>query len=240
MSRTVGAALIGIGIILWYHGGTSSNAGLVNLGIGSIILGLVVAAFPARGYVSRESLELSCGDMSEFLGKISKNLELEGKPVYIPPYENLPSGGIFIPKSEEFRLSLGMLDENDVFITGSEKESGILISPPPGYRLLKYFKDNYGEIRETDVGYASSAVSGGLSALGIGSAEVFEEEGTIEIYIRSFLPRNTEVWGDPVSSAVLLAIAEATGELISVEEAQMVKDYIRMKARRLGKVEEWL
>ncbi|WP_456395678.1 hypothetical protein [Thermococcus sp.] len=240
MSRTVGAALIGIGIILWYHGGTSSNATFINLGIGSIILGLVVAAFPARGYVSREALELSCRDMAEFFEKIVDDLELEGNPVYIPPYENLPQGGVFIPKMKDFRLSLGRLDEGDVFVTGSERETGILISPPPGYELLRYFEENYGELSGTDVGYASSVISGGLGAFGIGSAEVFEEEGSIEVYIKPLLPGIRRVWGDPVSSAVLLGIAMAKGGLISVEDVREANGYLRLKVRMLGSVEEWL
>ncbi|WP_461866753.1 hypothetical protein [Thermococcus sp.] len=240
MSRTVGAALIGIGIILWYHGGTSSNSTLINLGIGSIILGLVIAAFPARGYVSKDVLELSCSDMGRFFEKIVEDLELEGNPIYIPPYENLPQGGVFIPKVKEFRLSLGRLDERDVFVTGSGRETGILISPPPGYELLRYFEENYGEIKNTDVGYASSVVSGGLSALGIGSAEIFEEEGFIEVYIRPLLPKSRKVWSDPVSSAVLLGVARAKDGVISVEEVQKVNEYLRLKVRVLGSVEEWL
>ncbi len=240
MSRTVGAALIGVGIILWYYGGTSSNTTFINLGIGSIILGLVVAAFPARGYVSKEALELSCSDMSGFFEKIVENLELGGNPVFIPPYENLPQGGVFIPKVKDFRLSLGRFDEGDVFVTGSERETGVLISPAPGYALLRYFEENYGEIRNTDVAYASSVISGGLSALGIGSAEVFEEDDTMEAYIKPLLSKVDSVWSDPISSAVLLGVAMATGELISVEEVQRVNNYLRLKIRKLGSVEEWL
>lgn len=240
MGRIVGAVLIFIGILLWYYGGTSSELTLVNLGVGSIILGLVVAAFPVRGYVSREALELSLEDTGRFLERIVNDLELEGNPIYIPPYENLPRGGIFIPKGKDFSLSLGRLDEGDVFITGSERETGILISPPPGYELLRYFEENHGEIRNTDIGYASSVISGGLSALGVGSAEVFEGDGSIEVYVRPLLPGVGKVWSDPVSSSVLLGIARAANGPVSVEEVQRVKDYLKIKARVLGGMEEWL
>ncbi|NJE85996.1 hypothetical protein E3E23_09195 [Thermococcus sp. CX2] len=239
MGRILGSILLAAGIVLWYYGGASGITFLVNLGIGAIILGLVVAALPSRGQVDREALFLTCESSCEFFKKFRKDLELKGDPVVIPPYENLPKGGIFLPKSENFSLSLGKFDEKTVFVTGTEEESGILISPPAGWALVEYFEDNAGELSGTGLGYASSAVSSGLSALGLGSAEVFEtEDGKIGVFIRPLCAG--PVYADPVCSAVLLGVAMGTGEVLRVESAEKVKDHVRITLERLGGIERWL
>ncbi|WP_367883090.1 hypothetical protein [Thermococcus peptonophilus] len=135
MGRISGSVLIGLGgILLWYTGGQSGETALVNLGIGSILLGLVVfPPMPGWGHVSRDALELAVEPGCTFLSNLVRDLELKGKAVVIPPYENLPEGGIFIPASEEFHVPLGgKLGEGTVLVTGTRQETGLLISPVPG------------------------------------------------------------------------------------------------------------
>ncbi len=82
---------------------------------------------------------------------------------------------------------LGKLDGNTVFLAGTEDESGVLIGPPPGRGgIIDYTLENVGELSGgTGIGYAASAVSSVLSALGLGSAEVFEkEDGEIEVFAK--------------------------------------------------------
>lgn len=239
MGRILGSILLAAGIVLWYHGGVSGRTSLVNLGIGAIILGLVIAAMPSRGHVDREALFLTCEPSCEFVEKLRNDLELRGKPLIIPPYENLPKGGIFFPKSGTVSLSLGKFDEGTVFVTGTEEESGVLISPPAGWALVNYIEENVGGLSGTGLGYASSAVSSGLSALGLGSAEAFErEDGTIEVFVKPLC--DGPVYADPVASAVLLGIAAGMEELLRIESVENVKDYVKVTLKRLGGIERWL
>lgn len=239
MGRIWGGILVIAGIGLWYYGGTSGVPYLVNLGIGTVILGLVVAALPMGGQVEKESLVLSCDPFCGFVGNLVEDLELKGNPVVIPPYENLPSGGVFIPRSKDFRVPLGKLDGNTVFLAGTEDESGVLIGPPPGRGIIDYTLENVGELSGTGIGYAASAVSSVLSALGLGSAEVFEkEDGEIEVFAKPLC--GGPAYADPAVSAVLLGIAMGSGELLEVESVENAGEHVKVTLRRLGGVERWL
>lgn len=239
MGRLLGGVLTAAGVILWYYGGTSGTTTLVNLGIGTIILGLVAAVLPLGGQVGREVLPLTCGPSCDFFETLRRDLELEGNPVIVPPYENLLKGAVFLPKSSDFSPHLGRFGEGTVFVAGSERESGVLISPPAGWGIVEYTIENVGELAGTGLGYASSAVSSVLSALGIGSAEVFEkEDGRIEVFVRPMC--DGPVYADPVSSAVLLAVAMGTGELLKVSSVERGSEHVKIVLERLGGIEKWL
>ncbi|NJE62126.1 hypothetical protein [Thermococcus sp. 21S7] len=238
MGRIIGGALIAAGVILWYYGGTGGSVSLVNLGIGSIILGLVSVALPLHGAVDSAVLPLVCGPSCEFLGALEKDLELQGDPIVIPPYENLPKGAFFLPRSRNFTIGLGRFGEGTVFVTGSERESGLLISPPPGWGLVEYALENVGELSGTGLGYASSAVASVLSALGLGSAEVFEEEGKINVFVKPLC--GSPVYADPVVSAVLVGIALGVEELLRVVSVGRSGEYLKITLERLGGIEKWL
>jgi len=239
MGKLLGGILTAVGMLLWYYGGTGGITTLVNLGLGAIVLGLVVAALPLGGQVDRNVLPLVCTPSCEFFGSIQRDLELEGEPVIIPPYENLPRGAVFLPKAKDFSIHLGRFDEGSVLVAGSERESGVLINPPSGWEIVSYTLENVGELAGTGVGYASSAVSSVLSALGLGSAEVFErEDGRIEVFVRPLC--EGPVYADPVSSAVLLGVAIGAGELMKVSSVEQRKDHVKIVLERLGGVEQWL
>ncbi|ASJ08355.1 hypothetical protein A3L11_03550 [Thermococcus siculi] len=239
MGRLWGGILAVAGIGLWYYGGTEGSVSLVNLGIGAIILGLVLAAMPSRGYVDRETLPMTCGSFCDFIGNMKEELDLEGSPVVVPPYENLPKGGIFLPKAKNFSLRLGKFGEGTVFITGTEEESGILVSPPPGWKIIEYTTENVGELSGTGIGYASSAVSSVLSALGIGSGEAFErEDGRIEVFVKPLC--NGPFYADPVVSALLVGVAMGMSQVLKIESSERANDHVKLVLEPLGGVEKWL
>lgn len=239
MGRLWGAVLAVAGIVLWYYGGTQGIVSMVNLGIGAIILGLVLAAMPSRGHVDREVLLMACRDFCSFVESMRRELELDGPPVVIPPYENLPRGGLFLPKEKNFSLHLGRIVAGEVFMTGTEEESGLLVSPVPGWGFIEYTLENVGEISETGVGYASSAVSSVLSALGISSAESFERvDGKIEVFVKPLC--EGPFYADPAVSAMLLGIAAGKGEVLMVESFERNNDHVKLVLEPLGGIGKWL
>ena len=235
MGRLSGGLMVLVGMGLWYYGGTSGNSVFVNLGMGSIILGLVLAVLPSG--VDRGSLFITCESFCSFLKNIEDELGLNGKAVIVPPNENLPRGGLFLTKSPEFSISLGRFREGEVFVVGTDRESGVLVSPPPGWNIVEYVIDNVGDLRATGLGYASSAVSSAISALGIGSAEVFEKEGELEVFVK---PVCTNPHADPVLMAVLLGVAMGIEELLLIDSVDAEGDHFRARVKRMGGVEEWL
>ncbi len=234
MGRISGGVLIGLGLLLWYVGGRSGGTAFVNLGIGSILLGLVLLPMPGRGHVGRDALELTLKPNCAFLSNLVEDLGLRGKPVFIPPCENLPGGGLFIPASDDFSIPLGKLGGGTVLVAGPRSETGLLVSPAPGSDLLDYVDE---DLTGKGVPYAASAVSSALSALGLGRAEVFEEEGRIDVFVR---PICRSPYADPVTSAVLMALAVGSGELLSVEDVRKERGYLKVTVKRLGGVERWL
>lgn len=239
MGRVVGSILVALGVGLWYYGGMTGMFSLVNLGIGSIILGLVLVALPLGGQVDREAVSLICGASAEFLRDMRDDLELKGQPIIIPPFENLPRGGIFLPKFQDVSMVLGKFEEGKVFVTGSERESGVLVAPPFGWGIVEYVLENVGDLSGTGLGYASSAVASVLSALGLGSAEVFEDEnGEISVFVRPLC--EGPVYADPVTSAVLIGIALGIGELLRVVSVEKRNEYVKVTLKRLGGIEKWL
>ena len=236
MGRVWGAILIGAGAVLWYYGGTGGNGYIVNLGLGSMILGLVLAALPSSGHVEKDALYMSCGSFPGFVENMRRDAGLKGPPIVIPPYENLPTGGIFLPESENPSPNLGRMSSKTTFVTGSRNEAGILLTPPPGWGIIEYTLENVGELQGS-AGYAASAVSSVLSAFGLSSAKVFENGGEIELFVK---PLCGDYVSDPAVSAMLLSVAMGKNELLKVNSIEKVRDHLKITLEPMGGVERWL
>ncbi len=235
-----------IGGITTVVGLFKENTGLVNMGLAGLFLGVVVFAFKRAGYVKRDALTSVMNSYRELLKRIVLDLGLEGNAVYIPPYENLPDGGTFIPLREDFILSLGKLDEETVFLTNvsSEREMGLSIRPT-GSDLVKMFED-YSEgplegIGPEGIENVAGAVLRSLNL--VKGVYIEENEDRFKIIVRPDFPCNPkdcEQVACPVCSSILLALAKSTGQLIESESFER-KDYgIEIQARKLGGVKEWM
>ncbi len=236
MGTKAGVTAIILGAILWYYGGTKNVSQLVNLGIAAIILGIVLTTL--RGTDPKRIEKMSCEPISEFIENLRKEMKLNGNPLIIPPYQNLPRGGIFIPASKNPSIKLGLMDENLPIVKGSQRESGLLITPPPGWGILAYLEKNSGSLEKTGAGYAASVASSGLSSLGLGKVAVFEDEKKLEIYAEPL--HEGPVYSDPVCAVTLLAIAKGTGSVLSIEETEKEGKRVKMIVRTIGKIEELL
>ncbi|WP_029551042.1 hypothetical protein [Thermococcus zilligii] len=231
MGRLSGGILTALGTVLWYLGGSLSNQAMVNLGIGSLIIGIVAFSLPGWKCHPLETGDVLSSSSCAFFSNLASDVGLKGKVFVIPPYENLPHGGIFIPVSPRGKPNLGRLFEGRVLY--SEPEPGLLLSPVPGWRLIEGL-----DILGSGVGYASSAVSGVLDRFGLPGPKVFEEGENVEVYVKS--PCREFPHADAVLSAVLVALAAGAGEVLTVEEIGEVKGYLRLLLKRAGGVEKWL
>ncbi len=234
MGRLSGALLTALGIALWYYGGSSGSQSIVNLGIGSIILGIVAFSLPGWRCMPLGARTILTRGTCAFFKNLVEDLELKGRVFAVPPYENLPWGGIFIPFSEKGKPNLGRLSEGRVLV--SEPEPGVLIYPIPGQGLLDELGLN--EVSGMGADYASSALSGVLGRLGLPGVKVFEEESTIEAYVSTDCGEFP--YADPVVSALLVALAASVGEVLTVENLEYVRGYLKLTLRKAGGVEKWL
>ncbi|NJF25143.1 hypothetical protein E3E29_05660 [Thermococcus sp. Bubb.Bath] len=205
---------------------------MVNLGIGAIILGIVAFSLPGWRCMPAEAGNVLTSGTCGLFKNLAEDLELSGKAFAIPPYENLPRGGIFIPVSKNGRPNLGRLFEGRVVF--SEPEPGLLLSPVPGQGILDEMEDVSG----AGIGYAASAFSGVLGRLGLPEVKVFEDGENIEAYVETECPDFP--YADPVVSALLVALAAGAGEVLVVEDTGTVKGYLKLVLRKAGGVEKWL
>jgi len=247
-----GSFLIGIGSILAYYGAILSNQAYINLGIAGIFLGLVIISLLPSNYIKYETFEAMMKPYLTLSKNLTSNLTLEGKAIYIPPYENLPKGGTFIPLNEDFDLDIGILDEETVFLTNvsREKEMGLLIAPPLGYELVKKFEE-YSETNLTnaDLNLAITSASSILKTLDlIGGIDAEQEGETIKLFIENIKPKfckNTESktcekLACPICSSILASIAKSQRELIKVENIEKHENYVEVDIKLLGGIEKWM
>ncbi|AIF70332.1 hypothetical protein PAP_09785 [Palaeococcus pacificus DY20341] len=240
------AFLVLVGAFAGIFGAINGNQGLINLGLAGIFLGVIIFTFKSSGYIKKEALNNVMNSYNLLLEKMITDLGLEGNAVYIPPYENLPEGGLFVPLHEEFDLNLGKLSSDVVFLTNvsNERQMGLSLRPP-GLELLKKYEEHL-EYPLESTSYSEVEASSGsvLRALGLAKSVYIEEvEKGFRVVVQPDIecdPQSCEKVACPICSSILLGLAKATGELIHVESVEK-KDYgIEIKAKRLGGVREWM
>lgn len=241
-----GAILIAIGSALTFKGAMDGNQSLINAGIGGVFLGVVVFTFSTSDYIKYDAFKAVVLPYVELSRNLVNVLEFKSAAVFIPPYSNLPDGGIFIPLHEDFDLDLAKLDRNTVFITdvGREKEMGLLLTPL-GKELMKMY-ESYSEMDFTNAGlYVVENASAVLRSLGLAKSVTVEESGDrIKVYVESVrtntCSKTCEQVACPICSSILLSIAKSLQELILIEEFKVEDEFIEISVKRIGGIDRWM
>jgi len=250
VERVAGASLAVIGAFLLIYGAINSNQSQINLGFAGLFLSFVVFTFKSKEYVKREALENFVFPYVKLLRNMVDDLALEGNALYIPPYENMPEGGTFIPLHKEFDLDLGRMDEETVFLTNvaSERQMGLVIRPT-GADLVKKFEEHFeGSLDGEGYNAVESVASSVLRAFDLARGVYIEEgDGGFKVIVK---PTNMEICREsvercnqtacPVCSSVLLALAKGTNEVIESENFAISDHGIEIKAKKRGGVREWM
>ncbi|MBO8175029.1 MAG: hypothetical protein H0Z18_07205 [Thermococcus sp.] len=242
----VSGSLAGIGAAILLYGFLNANTSYINLGIAGIFLSAVILTIKSSEYIKKDAALRILKPYIGLFEKFVDNLSLEGNAVYIPPYQNLPEGGVFIPLKENFEIDLGRLDEKTVFLTDVPKENqmGILLMPLGAELLKKYEEHLEYPLSNTSYAEVESVAGAVLRTLGLAkSVYIEEQENSFRVVIQpEFKCEKLDVCekvGCPICSSVLLGLAKATNQLIYVESFEK-KDYgIEIKAKKLGGVREW-
>jgi len=235
-------ALIGGALALF--GFINGETNYLNLGLASLILSAVVFTFKSSSYVRKESVDLLIKSQRNLADSLLNGLALEGKTLYIPPYENLQDGGVFIPLREDFDLDPARLDENSAFTTDvpDEREMGLLL-PTLGKELVEKYEE-YLEGPLTSVPEVESVAGSVLKALGLAKRVYIEENGKeITVIVTPNFecsPTNCERFPCPVCASILRGVAKASDEIIAVESFEETEFGVEIRAKKMGRVEEWM
>ncbi len=246
LKHIAGTLLIVIGSILVFKGAVDGNQSLINAGIGGVFLGVVVLTFSTSDYIKYDAFKAVVMPYVESSRDLVDALDLKNSAAYIPPYKNLPEGGVFIPLHEDFDLDLAKLDRNTMFITdvGREKEMGLLLKPL-GKELMRMY-ESYSEMDFANAGlYAVENASAVLRSLGLAKSVTVEESGAkVKVYVdgvrTNACSKTCEQTACPVCSSILLSIAKSLQELIVVEEFKFEDGFVEISARRIGGIDRWM
>lgn len=240
----VSGALIVFGGLLALQGFLGAAPARVNMGLAAMILGAVVFLIKPSDYVKRSSVELLTSSYFGPFRKFISSLSLEGNAVYVPPYENLPEGGIFVPLHEDFDIDPARLDESTFFLTDipNEKSMGILITSLGTNLIAKYEEHLEGPL--SSVPELESSAGSVLKSLGLAKRVYVEENGEeIKVIVSPEVPCSPEGCEKvpcPVCASILLGLAKATDNLLGAKSFEK-KDYgIEIRAKKLGGVREWM
>jgi len=244
--NVVSATLVLSGSALALYGFLNTLTTLINIGIAGVFLGIVVFTFKPSKYIKMDALESLLKPYRTVFDSFSENLALNGNAVYIPPYENLPRGGVFIPLNEEFELDLARLDEKTVFLTETpnERAMGLFLGPFGSSLLEKYEEYAEGSLDGVDTSAVESVSGSVLKALGLAKRVYIEEEkDSLRVIIQPGIqcePTNCEKTPCPICASILLALAKATGELILTEGVEKKDHGIEISAKKIGGIHKWM
>ncbi|WP_297437264.1 hypothetical protein [Thermococcus sp.] len=241
-----GISLIAGGGLLALHGFIRGAVEHINLGIAGMFLGAILLTFKGKEYIKKESVELVGGSYESILERMVRNLALDGNAIFIPPYDNLPKGGLFVPLHEDFDLDLARLDENKVFLTDVPREKAMgLFLGPVGTPLVEKFEEHLeGPLNGIGSEAVESVASSVLKTLGLAEKVYIEEEDdTFRVIVDPSIECNVEDCEKtpcPICASVLLALAKGTNELLLIESVYEKEYGIEMRIKKLGGVEEWM
>ncbi|MEM2726762.1 MAG: hypothetical protein QXV61_00700 [Archaeoglobaceae archaeon] len=224
VKRSIGIVLMITGSFIALFGATSANESIINTGICGIFIGAVLFSFSKE-----ESLANLFLSYHETFKNLARTFNVR-KAVYIPPYKKIPEGGVFLALREDFDIDLARIDSETIFLSGREKEAGIVLKVP-GSEILKELEDASFE-----------AVSSALKTKKLlKSAKLIGGE-VIRIFVEGvavkFCSEDCKLTTCPICGSLLLSVAKETGELITVENFK-VGEKIEIEAKKIGGVDKW-
>ncbi len=219
-----------VGIIALLYGMENSSDRVVNLGIGAILLSLVIYALRGGIFVEKHFVRALVAPILDDMRSLVRDLNVEGNAVFIPPYENLPEGGLFIPFYKDFSLDLRKLSNGATLLskTGNEREMGILLHPI-GLELVKLFEDHMEEkFGVGDISRVESVVSSVLSYANlIDNIKIVRDSSELIISIihkkESICNHDTTCSKIPcpICSSVIESLSREIGEILAIDRIKV-------------------
>jgi len=204
--------LIGIGFFLDYF----SNPTPINIKIGftSILLGTIVIFLITDRSVPKNTSDAKIEGNIDVVKKIIRELHLDGNAVFLPKSDILTEERILIPPNKTGIIKVPNIDDDDVFLTGTDgRRLGISI-PPSGLKLLKEIEKDE-DFENTDMENIGEKLQKfvGMDLL---KSVLFKKEQNgwkLELEKPIFCPNDQKLcrqYPCPTCSAVLTAIARAS------------------------------
>ncbi|UXM85404.1 hypothetical protein [Methanococcus aeolicus] len=261
-NKIISGICIAIGIYLIYIGIYYNVVSHINLGVVGIFIGLMILSFVPSNLIDIKLYDDSIHYYGEFFEKFIQNNNLNGNAIYIPPYTNLPNGGVFILNEEHFKIHLGNFDEETYKIT-SGNHSGILITPFPYYKFIKSIEEfSNTSFKSSDLNTTISILSSTLKSQGLidtidydGYDEYDNNEvsnnnnnnNTITITVEDIklkscldLDKKTAGIACPIISSILCSVALTANQLILLEDIKKEGNFVIITVKKMGTIDEYI
>ncbi len=168
------------GVILLIYGFFGNTISFINLGIAIIIIGVVIYSFIPSNLVNVKLLNDIIYNNVDTLNKFVKYDNFK-EIIFIPPYENLPYGGVFLSKINNANINLGAFDM-EVITLNQKGLNGMLLAPTQYYKFTdrlinetKLINNEYDDIGGIEI-ISSILKSNGLK----NNIEIIHDETNVE------------------------------------------------------------
>jgi hypothetical protein len=214
----------------------TSSAVLAFIGLGLTFWGgLFLFTRPVK-FVKTTILDFTASSAYRTIDRITEDLELRGKPLYVPPYpkeghlpeylKGLKEMIVFIPAKDIIAMpTIEEMAKKRFLLKDSQ---GICIAPP-GYGILELFeKDMKTRFTQLDIDQLFSSLPTAIVS-GLELAKDFEINSESDlIHTKALESVYSELYSDkqdlkgihavgcPLASAVACALAETTGKLVTI------------------------
>ncbi len=235
------------------------------MGIAGIFIGLVVLSFIPSNMIDIGIYDDTTYSYNLFFENLLKNANLNREygdniyVLYIPPYENLPNGAVFVSSDKNFKSYIGHLDEESPVIYS---KSSVFIHPPICHNFIKKFEEYARmELKNADLNLTLSAVSSCLKANGLIGSIDYEENikngenqdinenipTIVKLYIEDIslnsclnLDENVLKFACPIVSSTVFSIALSLNKIVSVEDIEIKGNSIILTIGILNSIEEYM
>ncbi len=151
------------------------------------------------------------------------------------------------PLHDNFSLDLGKIEENIFFVADVSREGEMgLVFTSLGTSLLKLYEE-YAEMDFTNAELQiAESISSVLRSLGLAkSVDIEEKDGELEIYIkgvrvRELCSENCSRIACPICSSILLSLTKAYQQLIATDSFSFDNNFIKITAKKIGGVSDWM
>jgi hypothetical protein len=130
--KTIGVVLTIIGLV-FLSDPTSLN---LKIGFASILIGILIVFVISIKIIPEKIINKQIKGSIEAVLKIIKELNLKGNAIIIPKTENLTEERIIIPPKNRKKLKIPNINNENVFLRGTNNKNLGIALPPSGLQLL--------------------------------------------------------------------------------------------------------
>jgi len=225
-AKILGISFIIIGLLFAYN----QTALYLKIGIGCILLGLFTIVMITEKTIPENIGNAQIKGPLTAVKQLITQLNLKGNAIFLPTNKILSEERVFIPLKETNQPKIPEVDEELVFITGSNNTSIGISLPPSGLPLLSELEKET-EFNQTDLAQIEEQLQQFIAKDIIESVNIKEKNNLIHVQLKKPVscPQDTlfcTQYPCPACSSILTAIAKATQKRLHIKKINQNKKTI--------------